>query len=76
MNKVFSDDHVLPRPVKPLPEYAHAKSGQTLADKIVEAFRLSTAAATTIANGVVDPSTVRKTSIALDGCHGGCSLRD
>ena len=61
MNKVFTDDHVLPRPVEPLPEYAHAKSRQTLAEKIVEAFKLSSAAATTIANSIVDPSSVRKT---------------
>ena len=40
---------------------AHAKSRQTLAEKIVEAFRLSATAATIIANSVVDPSTVRKT---------------
>src|SRR5690606_5855807 len=39
----------------------HAKSRQTLAEKIVEAFRLSTAAAAAIANGIVDPSAVRKT---------------
>jgi len=61
LDKVFSDDHVLPRPVEPLPEYAHAKSRQTLAARIIEAFSLSEAAATTIANAVVDPSAVRKT---------------
>ena len=61
MNKAITDDHVLPRPVEALPEYAHAKSRQTLAEKIVEAFRLSATAATIIANSVVDPSTVRKT---------------
>ena len=60
MNTVFSDDHVLPRPVEPLPEYAHAKSRQTLAEKIVEAFRLSPNAASTIADAIVEPSTVRK----------------
>jgi hypothetical protein len=61
MSKVFSDDHVLPRPVEPLPEYAHAKSRQTLTEKIIEAFKLSLPAAMAIANGVVDPSAVRKT---------------
>lgn len=61
MNKIFTDDHVLPRPVEPLPEYAHAKSRQTLTDKIIEAFGLSPAAASKIADSVVDPSTVRKT---------------
>jgi hypothetical protein len=61
MNKTSSDEHVLPRPVEPLPEYAHAKARQALAEKIVLAFRLSNSAAMTIANGVVDPSSVRKT---------------
>jgi hypothetical protein len=42
MKTIFSEDHVLPRPVERLPEYAHAKARQTLADKIVEAFGLST----------------------------------
>ena len=41
MNKFLSDDHVLPRPVERLPEYAHAKARQSLADKIIDAFGLS-----------------------------------
>ncbi len=57
----IADEHVLPRPVDALPEYAHAKSRQTLAEKVIEAFKLSPAAATAIANGIVDPSAVRKT---------------
>ena len=61
MNQNYSDDHVLPRPVEPLPEYAHAKARQTLAEKLGEAFHLSPPAATAIANSVVDPSAVRKT---------------
>jgi hypothetical protein len=60
MKTIFSEDHVLPRPVERLPEYAHAKARQTLADKIVEAFGLSTEAASAIANAVVDPTAVRK----------------
>ena len=60
MKTIFSDDHVLPRPVERLPEYAHAKARQTLADKIVEAFGLSSEAASSIANAVVDPTAVRK----------------
>ena len=60
MQKVFSEDHVLPRPVERLPEYAHAKARQTLASRIVDAFGLSTEAASTIANAVVDPTAVRK----------------
>jgi hypothetical protein len=60
MNKPLTDDHVLPRPVERLPEYAHAKARQTLADRIIDAFGLSQASASAIANAVVDPSEVRK----------------
>ena len=60
MIKLISDDHVLPRPVERLPDYAHAKARQTLAEKIVDAFGLSEASAAAIANAVVDPSEVRK----------------
>lgn len=60
MQKVFSEDHVLPRPVDRLPEYAHAKARQTLATRLIDAFSLSTDAASTIANAVVDPTAVRK----------------
>lgn len=60
MNKIFTDDHVLPRPTETLPEYAHAKARQTLAERLVEAFRISHEAANAISNGVVDPSAVRK----------------
>ncbi|MGQ4274113.1 hypothetical protein [Terrihabitans sp. B22-R8] len=60
MIKLISDDHVLPRPVERLPEYAHAKARQALAEKIIDAFGLSDASATAIANAVVDPSEVRK----------------
>lgn len=60
MNKLVSDDHVLPRPVERLPEYANAKSRQALAERIVDAFSLSSASANAIANAVVDPSAVRK----------------
>ena len=60
MIKLMSDDHVLPRPVERLPDYAHAKARQTLAEKIVDAFGLSEASASAIANAVVDPSEVRK----------------
>jgi len=61
MIKIPSDDHVLPRPVERLPEYAHAKARQSLADRVVDAFGLSEASANAIANAVVDPSEVRKT---------------
>jgi hypothetical protein len=58
--QTFSDDHVLPRPTERLPEYAHAKARQTLADRLVDAFSISRESATAIANAVVDPSDVRK----------------
>lgn len=60
MSKTATDDHVLPRPVERLPEYAHAKARQALADRITDAFGLSHASASAIANAVVDPSEVRK----------------
>lgn len=60
MIKLISDDHVLPRPVERLPDYAHAKARQTLAEKIVDAFGLFETSATAIANAVVDPSEVRR----------------
>jgi len=60
MNKFASDEHVLPRPVERLPEYAHAKARQTLADKLIEAFKQTPATANAIANAVVDPAAVRK----------------
>ncbi len=60
MNKPLTDDYILPRPVERLPEYAHGKARQGLADRIVDAFGLSPASASAIANAVVDPSEVRK----------------
>lgn len=60
MIKSVSDDHVLPRPVERLPDYAHAKARQALAEKITDAFGLSEPSATAIANAVVDPSEVRR----------------
>lgn len=50
---------ILPRPIERLPEYAHAKARQTLAERLIAAFGLSDTSATTIANAVVDPSEVR-----------------
>jgi hypothetical protein len=54
------DEHVLPRPVERLPEFAHAKARRTLAERLVAAFKMSEAAATAIADSVVDPAAVRK----------------
>lgn len=60
------DTDILPRPVERLPEYAHAKSRQTLAERLSDAFQLSDASATAIANAVVDPSEVRASIGAAD----------
>lgn len=60
MNKILTEDHVLPRPVERLPDYAHAKSRTALADRLMDAFALSQPSATAIANAVVDPTEVRK----------------
>jgi hypothetical protein len=53
------DLHILPRPVERLPEYAHAKARQTLAERLMDAFKLSESSASAIANTVVNPSEVR-----------------
>lgn len=60
------DLHILPRPVERLPEYAHAKARQTLAERLTDAFKLSEASASAIANAVVDPSEVRASIGAAD----------
>src|SRR6476469_3442667 len=60
MSTIYSDDHVLPRPTERLPEYAHAKARQTLAERLVDAFKVSNEAANAVANAVVEPSAVRK----------------
>lgn len=59
MTDTENDLHILPRPVERLPEYAHAKARQTLAERLVDAFALSENSAAAIANAVVDPSEVR-----------------
>src|SRR3954468_16460970 len=60
------DLHILPRPVERLPEYAHAKARQTLAERLVDAFKLSETSASAIANAVVNPSEVRAAIGAAD----------
>lgn len=57
----YSEEGVLPRPVEALPEYANARSRQALAEKLEAAFKISSEAATTISNAVIDPTDVRKT---------------
>jgi hypothetical protein len=70
MKKFFTaNDHVLPRPPEKLPEYAHAKARNTLAEKLVGVFQLSEAAACAFANAVVDPSAVRKSIGEPDDPH-------
>ncbi len=76
-----TNDHVIPRPVEALPEYAHAKARQTLAEKLTEAFNLTPDAASAIANAVVDPSAVRKSlgeandpNVEEISVHGGTLL--
>lgn len=61
MTKNTTDDHVLPRPVEPLPDLANAKSRAALAQRLIDAFDLSDSSASTIANAVVDPTSVRRT---------------
>jgi hypothetical protein len=61
MSKISADDHVLPRPVERLPEFAHAKARRALAERLVAAFGMSEAAATATADAVVDPTVVRQT---------------
>ena len=60
MSSIYSADHVLPRPVDKLPEFAHAKARQTLEERLTAAFGHSAEAARAIANAVVDPAAVRK----------------
>lgn len=66
MTQNDNDTDILPRPVERLPEYAHAKSRQTLVERLIDAFQLSEASATAIANAVVDPSEVRASIGAAD----------
>ena len=56
----YSEESVLPRPVEALPDYANARSRQALHERLVDAFKLTPEAASTISNAVVDPSAVRK----------------
>jgi hypothetical protein len=60
------DQHILPRPVERLPEYAHAKARQTLAERLTDYFKLTEASASAIANAVVDPSEVRASISGAD----------
>lgn len=60
MSNIHSNQHVQPRPVEDLPEYAYANARQNLAERLIGAFSLSEEAAASIADAVVDPSAVRR----------------
>lgn len=61
MNRTYSEDHILPRPVEALPELAPARARRALVERLLAAFPLySEQAAEAIANAVVDPTEVRK----------------
>jgi hypothetical protein len=59
MTRIYQEDHVLPRPVEKLPEYAQVKSRRAFAERAVAAFGVSEAAAAAMAAAVVDPSALR-----------------
>ncbi|TCB93506.1 hypothetical protein E0H26_22350 [Micromonospora zingiberis] len=65
-------DHVPPRPVSKLPELAPIAARRKAADKLIETFSLDEAAASTIADAVVDPAELRRsietpTQLAITG---------
>jgi hypothetical protein len=60
MKKSSANDHILPRPLEQLQEYARADARRSLAESAVAIFGMSDAAAGAIANAVVDPSVVRR----------------
>jgi hypothetical protein len=58
------DDHVLPRPVDRLPDYANAKARSNAAAKLTDLFGLSEPAARAFADAAVDPAELRKAAEA------------
>lgn len=58
------DDHVLPRPVDRLADYANAKARSNAATKLTDLFGLSDAAARAFADAAVDPAELRKAAEA------------
>lgn len=64
MPKQNLDDHVLPRPVGRLPEYANAKARTNAAAKLTGLFGLSEVAARSFADAAVDPAELRKAADA------------
>lgn len=59
MKELSGDEHVIPRPVERLPDYANARARKSLASRLVDAFGLAVSA-DVIADAVVDPTAVRK----------------
>jgi hypothetical protein len=64
MPKKTHDEHVLPRPVDRLPDYANAKARANAAVKLTELFGLSEDAARAFADAAVDPAELRKSAEA------------
>lgn len=60
MNKVSADDHVLPRPVEPLSDYALSRARSAASEKLIERFKLAPEAAQCLADSVVDPADLRQ----------------
>jgi hypothetical protein len=60
MTVKIRDDHVLPRPVERLPDYANAKARTNAAAKLTGLFGLFEPAARVFANAAVDPAELRK----------------
>ncbi len=58
------DDHVLPRPVDRLSDYANAKARANAAVKLADLFGLSEAAARAFADAAIDPAELRKAADA------------
>ena len=59
-------DHVAPRPVSHLPEYAKAQARHAATEKLVERFGMPPEAARTIADCVVSPQELRKAAESPD----------
>lgn len=64
MTKQNLDDHVLPRPVTRLPDYANAKARANAAAKLTDLFGLTGVAARSFADAAVDPAELRKAADA------------
>jgi hypothetical protein len=64
MSKTTRDEHVLPRPVDRLPDYANAKARANAATKLTDLFGLSSVAGRAFADAAVDPAELRKAAEA------------